>query len=52
MVLDPTRPDGQPRRACDSTRALAELGFEAPTSLREGLEKTIEWYRQARETAT
>lgn len=52
MVLDSTRPDGQPRRACDSTRALAELGFEAPTSLRQGLQKTIEWYRRARETVT
>lgn len=49
VVLDPSRPDGQPRRACDSSRARTELGFEAQVSLREGLNKTIDWYRQARE---
>lgn len=49
LVLDPARPDGQPRRACDSSRAREQLGFEARVSLREGLRRTIEWYRAARE---
>lgn len=49
LVLDPSRPDGQPRRACDFSRARAQLGFEARVSLREGLERTIRWYRHARE---
>jgi nucleoside-diphosphate-sugar epimerase len=50
VVLDPSKPDGQPRRACDTRRARAELGFEARTPLREGLSRTLEWYLRARET--
>lgn len=38
------RPDGQPRRCLDTSRARDRFGFEASTSLREGLRKTIEWY--------
>lgn len=49
VVLDPSRPDGQPRRACDSSRAQEQLGFEASTTLREGLGKTMEWYQRAKE---
>ena len=49
VKLDPSRPDGQPRRACDSTRAEEQLGFQARVPLREGLERTIHWYRKARE---
>ncbi|MGH9387575.1 MAG: NAD-dependent epimerase/dehydratase family protein [Vicinamibacterales bacterium] len=49
VVLDPSKPDGQPRRACDTSRAKVELGFEARTTLREGLAKTIEWYLRARD---
>jgi GDP-L-fucose synthase len=49
VVLDPTKPDGQPRRACDTTRARQQLGFTATTSLRAGLTKTLEWYKQARQ---
>jgi GDP-L-fucose synthase len=49
LELDPSRPDGQPRRACDSTRAREQLGFHARVTLREGLEKTIGWYRAAKE---
>jgi len=45
---DPTQPDGQPRRRLDTSRARQEFGFEAGTDLREGLQKTIEWYRQER----
>ena len=50
VVLNPTKPDGQPRRACDTSGARAKLGFEATTPLREGMTRTIEWYVQARET--
>ena len=46
IVWDDTKPDGQPRRMLDTTRAFKELGFKAKTSLREGLKKTIEWYRK------
>ena len=38
------KPDGQPRRQLDTTRALERFGFRATTSLEEGLQKTIAWY--------
>jgi GDP-L-fucose synthase len=38
------KPDGQPRRQLDTTRAVAKFGFRAQTSLEDGLSKTIEWY--------
>lgn len=43
--FDPSKPDGQPRRTCDTRKAAAEIGFRAQVSLREGLGKTIDWYR-------
>jgi GDP-L-fucose synthase len=45
IVWDTSRPNGQPRRRLDVTRAEALFGFRARTSLREGLERTIAWYR-------
>jgi GDP-L-fucose synthase len=42
---DTTKPNGQPRRRLDTTRAEALFGFRASTPLREGLERTIAWYR-------
>jgi GDP-L-fucose synthase len=45
---DPSKPDGQPRRCLDVTRARELLGFEATTSLSDGLEKTVAWYLAAR----
>lgn len=48
---DPSKPDGQPRRHVDATRARELFGFEAKTSLEEGLRQTIEWYRANREAA-
>ena len=42
------RPNGQPRRCLDVTRAEALFGFRAAVSLREGLERTIAWYRPSR----
>ena len=41
---DTSKPDGQPRRCLDTTRAKKEFGFVARTDLREGLKSTIEWY--------
>lgn len=45
---DATKPDGQPRRCLDTSRAEREFGFVAETSLRDGLVETIEWYRSHR----
>jgi len=47
VVFDATKPDGQPRRMLDTTKALTEFGFKAKTGFREGLTKTIQWYRKA-----
>jgi GDP-L-fucose synthase len=44
VVWDNTKPDGQPRRMLDTTRAFKEFGFSAKTDFREGLAKTIAWY--------
>ena len=41
---DATKPDGQPRRMLDVTRAEREFGFRAKMTFEEGLKKTIEWY--------
>jgi len=46
LVWDATRPDGQPRRCLDVTRARERLGFTAPTMLEDGLARTIAWYEQ------
>jgi len=45
VVWDDTKPDGQPRRALDVTRAERLFGFRARTEFMEGLRHTIEWYR-------
>jgi GDP-L-fucose synthase len=44
---DSTRPDGQPRRSLDTSRAAAEFGWRAKTTLEEGLRKTLEWFLSA-----
>ena len=41
---DTSKPDGQPRRCLDTSRAEHEFGFKATTDFNEGLKKTIEWY--------
>ncbi|MFO8009008.1 MAG: GDP-L-fucose synthase [Candidatus Brocadiia bacterium] len=46
VVWDASRPDGQPRRKLDTSRAKRAFGFEAQTELREGLQRTIQWCRQ------
>jgi GDP-L-fucose synthase len=45
LVWDTSMPNGQPRRQLDATRAQELFGFHAETSLRDGLERTIDWYR-------
>lgn len=45
---DRNRPNGQPRRYVDSTKAFAEFGFKAQIRLSEGLRKTVDWYNQER----
>ena len=46
LVWDTTKPDGQPRRGLDTTLAAQAFGFRAQTNFREGLKRTIAWYRQ------
>jgi GDP-L-fucose synthase len=50
VVWDKTKPDGQPRRMLDTTRAFTEFGFKAKTSFEKGLKKTIEWYISTKQT--
>jgi GDP-L-fucose synthase len=45
---DTTKPDGQPRRALDTSRARDLFGFEARTSFEDGLRRTVEWYERER----
>jgi len=49
LTFDRTRPDGQPRRSLDVTRAERRFGFTATTNFRAGLQRTIDWYRAHRE---
>lgn len=44
IVWDKSKPDGQPRRRLDTSRAKKEFGFSAKTDFREGLKKMTEWY--------
>ena len=46
IIWDTTKPDGQPRRRLDTSRAEREFGFKAKTRFEEGLIKTIQWYKQ------
>jgi len=48
ILWDASKPDGQPRRCLDVSRAEREFGFRATTDFTDGLRKTIEWYREAR----
>jgi len=48
LVFDRTKPDGQPRRSLDVTRARDAFGFSATTDFSEGLARTIEWYKAER----
>jgi len=46
LVWDTSMPNGQPRRSLDASRAERLFGFRARTPLREGLERTVAWYRE------
>jgi GDP-L-fucose synthase len=48
LVWDTTKPNGQPRRALDTTRAEKFFGFTAQMPFDEGLRKTIDWYKRSR----
>ncbi len=50
IIWDASKPNGQPRRRLDVTRAEREFGFKAGTSFEEGLKRTIDWYRQQKGT--
>ncbi len=52
IIWDKDKPDGQPRRMLDTTRAFQEFGFTAKTTLRDGLKKTIDWYRELKSRNT
>ena len=45
---DTSKPDGQPRRCLDTTRAARVFGFRATTDFRDGLRETIDWYERNR----
>lgn len=49
IVFDSSKPDGQPRRCLDVSRAKNLLGFEAKTSFKDGLRKTIDWFKKREE---
>jgi GDP-L-fucose synthase len=48
IVWDTSKPDGQPRRRLDTSKAEKEFGFKAKMDFKEGLKRTIEWYRGQR----
>ncbi|WP_322819923.1 GDP-L-fucose synthase [Chloroflexus sp.] len=50
IVWDTTKPNGQPRRKLDVSRAWERFGFRAETTFADGLRATIEWYRSHRES--
>lgn len=52
IVWDTTKPNGQPRRCLDTSRAWEQFGFRAKTDFREGLCRTIEWYQAQRVSMT
>jgi GDP-L-fucose synthase len=51
ITWDTSKPNGQPRRLLDTTKAAERFGFRAHRSLRDGLERTIAWYREHAHTA-
>ena len=46
VVFDTSKPDGQPRRKLDTSRAEKEFKFVSKTNFKDGLRKTIEWYQK------
>ncbi|MBI3122411.1 MAG: NAD-dependent epimerase/dehydratase family protein, partial [candidate division NC10 bacterium] len=52
ITWDTSKPNGQPRRCLDTSRAAQEFGFRATTGFEEGLQQTIAWYRSHRQEGT
>lgn len=50
IVWDPSKPNGQPRRALDVSRAEKYFGFRAQMPFEEGLRRTIDWYFKSRDS--
>jgi len=48
LSWDTTKPNGQPRRCLDTSRAKKAFGFESTTKLTEGIRKTVTWYLETR----
>jgi GDP-L-fucose synthase len=46
IIWDTSKPNGQPRRGLDTTRAWEYFGFRAQMSFEDGLRRTINWYRE------
>jgi GDP-L-fucose synthase len=44
VSFDTSKPEGQPRRACDTTKARTKVGFEATVTLEDGLRQTVDWF--------
>jgi len=49
IIWDTDKPGGQPRRSLDTSRAQQKFGWQARTTLAEGLKRTIQWYRMHRD---
>ncbi len=52
IVWDPTKPDGQPRRMLDTSKALRAFGWKARIGFEEGLRETVAWFEENREKLT
>ncbi|MCH7951331.1 hypothetical protein IH980_01150 [Patescibacteria group bacterium] len=48
IKFDTSKPNGQPRRKCDTRKAMKKVGFTPRIPLRKGLKRTIEWYKANR----
>lgn len=46
IVFDTSKPSGQPRRCCDTTKASEKIGWQPQYGLRRGLKETIDWYKE------
>ena len=46
VIFDTTKPEGQPRRKCDTRKTFEKIGFKAEMTLDEGIKETIKWYKK------
>ena len=47
ILYDTTKPDGQPRRCLNTSKAEQLLGFQAQTPLKDGLTHTVKWFKES-----